>query len=322
MDKEVVKFDPTREKLTKAVEISKKIVAKDSRDLKQIELVKRTRKELRSFEIVIEKDGLKFRAEANAYAKEVSRQEKELKKITSPEIERLKEIEEKSEALLLKDRRLKDLPEKKKQLEDIGDNITMGDDYLLGLGESEFMTYFNQRVADKNEADRIAEENRASIERAKIQAEQGAQAKKLEEEKEAFRIKQEEQDAEAKKKRKAEQDKIDEANRKLEDDKKAQQDKIDEENRKLEADKLDLQHQKELKEAEEKSKIELDKKIESDRLKAIEDKKAEDEKLSKRKAYMEFLKENGYTEETKENYHIEKLEDKIVLYKKVGEFEI
>ena len=57
-------------------------------------------------------------------------------------------------------------------------------------------------------------------------------------------------------------------------------------------------------------------------MKAIEDKKTEDEKLKKRTAYVEFLKENGYTEETKDSYTIIKSETKIVLYKKVGEFEL
>lgn len=304
METNAIKFNPTVEKLTSAVEISKKIVVSDLRDLKQIQAVKETRKELRSFEIVIEKDGLKFREEAKDWAKEVIRQEKELKKITSPEIERLKEIEEKSEAILLKDKRLKELPDRKKRLEEIGDNVKVEDDYLLGLDDLAFVAYLNERVANKNEADKIAEEDRA--EKARIEAQE-----KLDKDKEALRTK--EQEAQAK---------IDKANEDLAQKNKEAQDKIDDAKRKIEADKLDLQHKKELQEADDRAKKEVEEKQEADRLKAIEDKKTEDEKLKKRKAYIEFLSENGYTEKTKDEYTIIKSETKILLYKKVGEFEL
>lgn len=311
METKTVKFNPTVEKLTSAVEVSKKIVVSDLRDLKQIQAVKETRKELRSFEITIENDGLKFREEARNFAKEVIRQEKELKAITSPEIERLKEIEEKSEAVLLKDRRLKGLADKKERLEAIGDNIKAEDDYLLGLDDLEFVAYLNERVADKNEADKIAEENRAEMARAKVQAEQEAQAKKLEDDREALRIKSEEAQA-----------KINKANEELAQKNKEAQDKIDEANRKIEADKLDLQHKKELQEADDRAKKDAEEKQEANRLKVIEDKKEEDKKLAKRKAYIDFLSKNGYTEKTKDDYTIIKSETKIVLYKKVGEFEL
>lgn len=311
MDTKAIKFNPTVEKLTSAVEVSKKIVVSDLRDLKQIQAVKETRKELRKFEIVIEKDGLKFREEAKDWAKEVIRQEKELKKITSPEIERLKEIEDKSEAVLLKDKRIKSLPDKKERLEAIGDDIKVEDDFLLNMEDLGFVAYLNERVADKNEADRVAEEERAEKARIKVQEEQEAKEKKLEDEKEALRIKGEEAQA-----------KIDKANEELAQKNKEAQDKIDEANRKIDADKLDLQHKKELQEADDRAKKDAEEKQEADRLKAVEDKKAEDDKLKKRKAYIKFLSDNGYTEKTKDNYTIIKSEAKIVLYKKVGEFEL
>ena len=319
---DVGEFNPKKEELTKIVSKSSKIIVSDLRDLKQIGAIKESRLSLRRVEIQIEKDGKKYREKAREIINYVLDKEKELKAITSPEIERLKDIEEKSEAILLKDRRLKDLPEKKTRLEEIGDNIKVEDDYLLGLDDLEFVTYLNQRVSDKNEADRIAEENRAEMARAKAQAEQEAKEKKLEEEKGALRIKEEELEAKAEKKRKEEQEKIDKANEEIERKKKEAQDKIDEANRKIEADKLDLQHKKELQEADDRAKKDAEEKQEADRLKAIEDKKAEDSKLEKRKAYVEFLSKNGYTEKTKDNYTIIKSETKIVLYKKVGEFEL
>ena len=308
---DIEKFNPTMAELTKRVAVSQKIVVKDLRDIKQIALVQESRKSLRGFEIKIERTGKRLRQDARDFASSVIDREKELKAITSPEIERLKEIEEKSEAVILRDRRLENLPHRKEKLEEIGDNIEIGDDYLLSLSGMEFLEYRNKRVADKNEKDRVDEENRASMARAKVKAEQDAQAKKLEEEKEALRIK--EQEA---------QDKIDKANEDLERKNKDAQDKIDEQKRKIEADKLDLQHQKELQEAKDKAREEAEEKQEADRLKAIEDKKKEDDKLAKRKAYIEFLKENGCTNLDDENFHIKNLDTKIVLYKKVGEFEI
>lgn len=308
---DIEKFNPTMAELTKRVAISQKIEVKDLRDIKQIALVQESRKSLRGFEIKIERTGKRLRQDARDFASSVIDREKELKAITSPEIERLKEIVKKSDDIILRDRRLENLPHRKEKLEEIGDNIEIGDDYLLSLSGMEFLEYRNKRVADKNEKDKIDEENRAEMARAKIKAEQDAQAKKLDEEKEALRIK--EQEA---------QDKIDKANEAIDKKNKEAQDKIDEQNRKLEADKLELQHQKELKEAEEKAKKDLEEKQEADRLKVIEDKKKEDEKLVKRKAYIEFLKENGCMDLDDENFHIKKLDTKIVLYKKVGEFEI
>ncbi len=311
MDNKTVKFNPTIEKLTKAVVESKKLIVTDFRDTKQIEEVKESRKELRSYEIVIEKDGLKFREEAKLYSQEVIRQEKELKKITSPEIERLKAIEAESEALLIKDRRLKALPDKKERLEAIGDDVKVEDDFLLEMEDLEFVAYLNQRVADKNEADRIAEENRAKMERAKVQAEQDAQAKKLEDERAALRIK--EQEA---------QERIDKANAETERKNKEAQDKIDEANRKIEADKLELEHKKELQEAEAKAKEKAEEDRKQKEKEEAEEEKREAEKLAKKEKYIKFLKDNGYTFKNESEFHIEKLEDKIVLYKKVGEFNL
>lgn len=319
---DVGEFNPKKEELTKIVLKSSKIIVSDLRDLKQVSAIKESRLSLRKVEIQIAKDGKKYRQKARDIVNYVLDKEKELKKITSPEIERLKEIEDKSEAVLLKDRRLKGLPDKKKRLEEIGDNVKVEDDYLLGLDDLEFVAYLNQRVADKNEADKIAEENRAEMARAKVQEEQDAQAKKLEDEREALRIKEEELEAKAEKKRKEEQDKIDKANEALAQKNKEAQDKIDEANRKIEADKLELQHKKELQEADDRAKKEVEEKQEADRLKAIEDKAEEDKKLANRKAYIEFLSKNGYTEKIKEEFTIVKSETKIVLYKKVAEFEL
>jgi hypothetical protein len=47
-------------------------------------------------------------------------------------------------------------------------------------------------------------------------------------------------------------------------------------------------------------------------------KQKEQEKLEKSKKYLNFLKENGYTVETKVDFHIIELDNEYILYKKVA----
>ena len=117
-----------------------------------------------------------------------------------------------------------------------------------------------------------------------------------------------------------------------------------EEQEKLEAEKRKIQEEKEAKErearrqeeldlarkqaaeqaikdAERKAKEEAEQKIREEEQK-IAAEKAEQEKLEKQKKYQDFLKANGYTEETKGEFYIERSGNNIMLYKKVGEITI
>lgn len=112
---------------------------------------------------------------------------------------------------------------------------------------------------------------------------------------------------------------IDLENQRIEDEKR----KIQEEKDKAEAEK---NRQKELKEAREqaeiKAKADFEAKQKADAEKKEKEEKEESEKLAKRKKYQAFLKANGYTEENKDQFNVLKTEKKIILYKKVAEFNL
>ena len=265
---EVGKFSPGVVKLTSAVELSKKLVMTDLRDIKQFEVIKKSRIELRAMEIEIEKTGKKFRQKANDYADYVIAEEKELKSITSPEIERLKGIESEVKGVLTRDLRLKALPERRERLAKINDELEIIDEELLQLDDDQFNIYENQRIADKNENDRI--ENERKI--------------------------------------------------------KEEQDKLDKDRLELEKQKKDLEEEKERKEyqeaADKRANEEADRRKEIEEKERVSQEKEDQRKLKRKKAYIKFLADNGYTEENKDEFFQKQFPDRVVLYKKVGEFNL
>ena len=264
----VVKFSPNIAKLTTAVKVSKKLVMTDLRDIKQFEVIKKSRIDLRAMEIEIEKTGKSFRQSARDYADRVIAEEKELKSITSPEIERLKEIENEVKEIFAKDLRLKALPERKERLAKINDGIEITDEELLQLDDDQFNTYENQRIADKNENDRIENE------------------------------------------------------RKIRED----QEKLDKDRLELEKQKREIEEEKERKEyqeaADKRAKEEADRRKEIEEKERVAQEKEDQRKLKRKKAYIKFLEDNGYTEENKDEFFQKKYPDRVVLYKKVGEFNL
>lgn len=117
---------------------------------------------------------------------------------------------------------------------------------------------------------------------------------------------------------------LDEANAKLEDERRKIQEAKDREV-------AEKQRQSELeqarKEAEEKAKLEMELKIkkeaeEKQRLEAerLKQEKEEAEKLEKQKNYQNFLKDNGYTDENE--FKIIKTDSKVILFKKIAEFNL
>jgi len=120
--------------------------------------------------------------------------------------------------------------------------------------------------------------------------------------------------------------KIEEAREKIEADKikiKEAQDKI-----KLEKQR-NIEMEKAKKEAADKAKLEMELKIKKekeDAEKAKQDdiirEQKEKEKLEKQKKYQTFLKSNNYNEETKNDFIIQREENKITLFKKIDEIKI
>jgi hypothetical protein len=297
---DIEKFNPTVMDLTKAVAESKKIIVTDVRDLKQVELARKSKNLLRKMEIKIEKTGKEYRQDARDFINKILEKEKELKSITTPEIERLEKIEDESDATILLDARKLSLPARSERLIAIGADVV--EDLLLQMDDIQFEAFCNQKVAEKNETDRLHAENMVKMEREKLLAEQAEKEKKLEAEKLEHLAKMKEE------------------NRMLEEKRAEEQAKIDEQNRKIEAEKLEIKHQKELQEAKESAKIQAEQeriRIEKEKM---EFEKVGAKKLAKREAYIKFLKDNGYTTKNSDSYYIQKTEGKIVLFKKVGEF--
>lgn len=166
----MVKFDVLKSDLEKEVKESS-VVVYDTTKEETIGEAKKAKKELRSKEIIVEKNGLSFRRIFNNINTYISTKEKELTGITSPEVERLGKVVTDTEDFLLKQEREEKLPARKERLVSIGDKIEVEDETLLGMDSAQFETYYNQRVADKNEADRIALENKAK-EEADLKAKQ------------------------------------------------------------------------------------------------------------------------------------------------------
>lgn len=115
------------------------------------------------------------------------------------------------------------------------------------------------------------------------------------------------------------QNKIEIDKRKIEEEKLAQerekQHQIDLINAREEA-AAQAQKEAEFKAQREKEQVDLKLKQEE------ESKRLEQEELEKKKKYQDFLKKHGFTEETKDEFHIQRIGNNISLYKKVSEITI
>lgn len=124
----------------------------------------------------------------------------------------------------------------------------------------------------------------------------------------------------------------------LDQQKRAEQEKMDEERKKLEDDRLQLelekreeQQKKEVREAEERGRIEAATRAKQEQEQKEKDRIAEEKReeiakkekahlLAKRADYVKFLSDNGYTAKNKGDFKVEETPTAYVLFKKVGEF--
>ena len=306
---EVTEFDPIKAELEVMVESVKDITADPKKITKEeLELVHETHMKLVKQRTTIDKVGKEKREVANKYSADVIAYVKELTAIILPEEKRLKEIKDTVKEHNVREVRREKLPEQRERLDAIGadSKLYVTDDELLAMDPNEFEAYYNDRVAAKNESDRLLAEEK---ERTDLKEREDAQAKK---------------DADAAK-IKAEQD--------------AKQKEIDDAAKKVENDRLQLERDKELEEAKKKAQIQAEKDAkEKAELEAKEKIEAEEkakkeakEKIEKEKKvreedekYQVWLKENGYTEEEASDFLIkdsESVEGQIILYKKIGVYD-
>lgn len=304
MEKTLDVFDPNREALLAMVEKTKSIMTIDPANKEQIEMVHASRIELKKARVTIEKVGKAAREESQAYTKKVIAAEKELIEIIEPEEMRLKQLEEYVESLAIRAERMEKLPARHERLAAIGDGIEDDDEHLLTLDALAFESYFNARVASKNAADRAkaeadqrARDEEQRLENAKKEAELAKERKeiedaRLENEREATRL------ATEKATREREEAAREESRIRAENEaRRAEEERI----------------------AREKRAIEYAAQMEADRIAA---EKEEATKLAKRDEYKKFRAEHGWTEETKGDFKEEKTERAVILWKKVGTFEI
>lgn len=213
--RQLTKFEQTVEDLKGIVAESSKITVDNLEDENQIALAKAKRIELRKIEIAIEKRGKGYRDVFNAVNKEIMGKEKELKAITSPEIERLTKLEEEAEALALKKKREALMPARKERLMQVDPSgcYICADEYLLEMDADAFEKYLNGCVANKNERNRIIAEEDAEKKREAERKAIEEERAKLEADKRAEEERKEKERQEAEAKAKAEQEAKEKAER-------------------------------------------------------------------------------------------------------------
>lgn len=149
---DIEKFDPTVAELQSMVQIT---MAVDTSNLKE---VKEKRIGLKNVRVTITRKGKELREDALAFQKAVIAKEKELIAIIEPEENRLAGIEEEAQKAKEREERIALMPERKKRLDDIGSEYS--DELIIGMDASEFQSFLNTRVAEKNEKERLENERK------------------------------------------------------------------------------------------------------------------------------------------------------------------
>lgn len=284
MNQQIEKFNPTKAEIQAAVSEVENLTIQGIDDVAGYEAVKSGKKRLADYRIEITKFGKKQREEALAWQREVLRQEKELIAIIEPTEIKLKEKLEGIDHQKKREERRVLLPSRKKMLEEIGAEWT--DEEILDMDEKEFASeYGSLRMA--------------------YDAEQAEKKRKEEEEKRHAEEMEKAKEEAAKKATEEAERKAKEELERVEREKQAEIDKI----------KRD-QEEKDRKEKEEKERAE---KEEADR---IAKEKADQEKAEKNRRYKAWLKKNGYTDETRNDFSIARTGNTFVLFKKVDEITI
>ena len=165
MEMNLEKFDPTVAELTKVAEESRKIVVTDFDDPKQIEAVHAKRIELKKTRVSIEKRGKELREDAIKFSKAVIAKEKELVAIIEPEEIRLDQLEDAAKQNAIEKERLRKWPERLERLKELEYKGGSSDDHILKMmSDVDFEAYINS-VKAKIEAERLAKERQAQLER-------------------------------------------------------------------------------------------------------------------------------------------------------------
>lgn len=287
------KFNPTKTELLALADDARKLVINGIEDKAGYELVHTKRMELKKARVEIAKTGKAVREEALAFQKKVIAYEKELIGIIEP-VEADLEAKQKAidDAKLIEERKAL-MPERIAKLEAI--EAVYSEDDILKMDGTEFQTFLN-----------IANHEFLTAKEARIKAEQEAKDAEIKAAQDKLKA---EQDAlaEAKRVEEAKKQAIKDAQEKAIRD--AELAKIRAEEEKAAA----VQAEKDRQAAEEKAK----KEAENAR---IAKEKAEQDALEKKKKYQNFLDKHGYKDDG--SFKIERVGNKVVIYKKLGELTI
>lgn len=281
---DINKFEPKKVELVELSDKYKNLEIKGVDDKDGYSLVDVARKNLKSKRVEITKTGKAMRDDALKFQRAVIAKEKELVGIIEPVEIELKKKQASIDEEREKISRIELLPNRKKWLKAI--DVEMEDDFILLMDDAQYEAFYNKKNA-------IFLDKKAQ--KLKEKEDKIAREKEIEDAKKQARI-----DAEK-------QAKIDADNAKI----KAEQDK-----------QRAIQKEKDKAEKEKQRIIQEQKNKEQ----AIKDeeyrKKEEQEQLEKKKKYVKFLKDNGWTEKNKQEFHTVTENGVVTLYKKLGEFKI
>lgn len=275
------KFSPKKTELISLAEECRNIIINGIEDKEGYEKANRMRIQLKNTRVEIQKTGKILRTDALAFQKAVIAREKELIDIIEPTEIELKEKQDKIDEEKEIIKRQKFLPDRKERLLKIG--VSIDDSFILLMDDIKFENFYNEKKSEF-----LAEKER-SIAEEKIKLEE---SQRIEEAKKQARIEAEERAKQELEnaKQKAELDKQ-EALRKAEAEKQAI---IAEQNKKEQA------------------------RIEAEGLKRLKEIEAQ-KILESQKKYQKFLKDNGYSDNTKNDFYIQQSGNKTILFRKIGE---
>lgn len=289
------KFNPTRGELLALADEARKLSIAGIDDKTGYDLVHQKRMELKAARVKIAKTGKEAREDAVAYQKKVLAYEKELIGIIEPVEEELEAKQKAIDEAIEMEKRKAKLPERLKRLEEFGAPEYWKEELILAMDDTDFEKWFNDRKSEF-----------------------------LEYKEKCIR----EQQVEAAAKLRIAQEKLDSERRALEESKRIEDAKREAEKNAQEKALRDAELAKVRAEEEKAAAVQAEKNRQAQKEKAKADaeaarvakEKAEQEALEKKKKYQNFLEKYEYVEGT--TFRIEKLGNKIVLYKKVGEMTV
>lgn len=164
---DIEKFDPSVAEIQAIVSRSEGVTVTDFTDRAQLEAVKDARLTLRDARVAITKKGKELRDDALQFQRAVIAKEKELVALIEPEESRLQALEDEAKHLALMAERRALLPQRREQLKKIDPNADakLSDEDLMALDATQFQSFLNVVMAEKNAADaKLLEEERKKLE--------------------------------------------------------------------------------------------------------------------------------------------------------------